>query len=141
MNYEEGAMRSERSVHGIVSGYLVKTAQNMSKMQRKQFFRRYYILDMNRRLLKIYAKENGALKDTVKCQAITHVVANLVPKLRQDYGQFFKQAPYKDIKVVEPKEYPLPFAVFLEGTASIMLLWAANIEDFKTWTLAFQEMA
>ena len=41
-----GDMKSHRDLNGIVSGYLVKTAQSLSTFQRKYFYRRYYELDM-----------------------------------------------------------------------------------------------
>ena len=44
-----GEMKSHRDANGIVSGYLIKTAQSLSKFQRKYFYRRYYELDMQKK--------------------------------------------------------------------------------------------
>ena len=78
------SMRLERTPNGILRGYLVKTAQSITKFQRKHFYRRFYELNLERKDLKIYEKDGGPLKDSMKCD-VTHVVTNLRPELRADY--------------------------------------------------------
>ncbi len=56
---------------------------------------------MERKDLKIYEKDGGPLKDSIKCD-VTHVVTKLRPELRADYKQFFQKPAYQDIKVVQP---------------------------------------
>lgn len=69
----EPAPSSSMTERGVMSGYLFKTAQSLSTFQRKQFYKRYYELDMTTKRLKIYEKEGGSLKDTMICE-VAYVV-------------------------------------------------------------------
>ena len=69
-------MKSARRPGGILRGYLVKAAQTLSKFQKKKFYRRFYELNVERKELKIFEKDGGALKDAMKCDA-AHVVTCL----------------------------------------------------------------
>ena len=133
------AMKSHRDANGMVSGYLVKTAQSLSMFQRKHFYRRYYELDLQKKQLQIYEKQGGALKDSMHCE-VTHIVEELNAELRSDYQLFFnKGQQYSDISLNLPKDFGMPFAVFM-ADGSMILLWAANLNDLYTWTDAFREL-
>ena len=87
------SMASHRN-HNTVSGYLIKTAQNFSTFQRKQFYKRFYELDCATKELKVYEKEGGAIKDVSACSSIVCVATKLCKILRLDYQQFFTKAVY-----------------------------------------------
>ena len=86
-------MCSERNERGQVRGYLVKTAQNLSKFQRKKFYRWYYELDMQRKQLKIYERNGGPLKDTMAI-SVKNIVTNLQNDIGSNYQKFFTKPGY-----------------------------------------------
>ena len=71
---------------------------------------------------------------------VTHVVEEMNSELRPDYQVFFSQgSQYSNLTVSLPTDFSLPFAIFMtDGT--MILLWAANLNDLYTWTDAFREM-
>ena len=92
-------MKSHRGANGIVSGYLVKTAQSLSTFQRKHFYRRYYELDIDKKQLQIFEKEGGAIKDNMHCE-VTHIIEELNTSLREDYQLFFTSGQqYSDLVI------------------------------------------
>ena len=109
--YDYETMRSSRQPNGILTGYLVKAAQTLSKFQRKKFYMRYYELDIEKRELKVFEKDGGALKDHVICYT-AHVVTCLLEDLRYDYANFFAKESYQGVTVELPSTFKLPFAVF-----------------------------
>ena len=96
-----------------VSGYLVKTAQNFSTFQRKQFYKRWYELDVETKELKVYETQNGSLKDVSMCSAVVSVATKLCETFRADYQQFFTRGIYHDVQITPPDGFLMPFAVFL----------------------------
>ena len=76
LEYDERTMKSARHKGGLLRGYLVKAAQTLSKFQRKKFYLRFYELNVERKELKIYEKDGGALKDAMKCDT-AHVITCL----------------------------------------------------------------
>ena len=62
-------MATHRSSN-LVTGYLVKTAQCFSTFQRKQFYRRYYELDLETKQMKVYEKRGGQTKDITVCNVV-----------------------------------------------------------------------
>ena len=104
-------MRSSRLPSGILTGHLVKTAQTLSKFQRKKFYMRYYELDVERKELKVFEKNGGALKDQITCE-IAHVVTCLHEDLRDDYANFLAKESYHGVTVDLPSTFKNPFAVF-----------------------------
>ena len=81
-------MKSAKRKDGVLSGYLVKTAQSLSKFQKTKFYKRFYQINTQRRELKIFEKDGGALKDAMKCD-VAHVVTCLESSLRPNYKDFF----------------------------------------------------
>ena len=75
----------------------------------------------------------------MQCE-VTHVVEEMNSELRPDYHVFFNQgSQYSNLNVNLPQDFSLPFAIFMaDGT--MILLWAANLNDLYTWTDAFREM-
>ena len=138
---ENGKLRladSPRNNSGTVKGYLMKSAQNLSTFQRKQFYRRYYELDIESKQLKIFEKEGGMMKEQRDAMP-QYVVSNLRGQLRYDYKSFFTKDGYSDIYIEHPKEYTHPFALFFPD-GQLMVLWAASRSDFTQWTKAFKAL-
>ena len=48
----------------------MKTAQCFSTFQRKQFYRRYYELDLETKQMKVFEKRGGQTKDVTFCNVV-----------------------------------------------------------------------
>ena len=93
---------------------------------------------MHRKLLKIYERNGGPLKDTMVI-SVKNIVTNLQNDLRFGYQSFFTKPGYQDLTIEVPDQFKRPFAVFMHDD-SMILLWAATESDFCLWTDAFREL-
>ena len=93
---------------------------------------------MHRKLLKIYEKNGGPLKDTMAI-SVKSIVTNLQNDMRFGYQSFFTKPGYQGLTIEVPDQFKRPFAVFMQDD-SMILLWAATESDFCLWTDAFREL-